>query len=616
MISVILYGRNDEHGYNLHKRAALSINSLAENLVAPEDEIVFVDWNTNPSRPPFLVAIRDVLSDKARGLTKIVVVPPEVHRAATKGQSKLPVVEPIARNVGVRFAAPKNQWLLSTNTDVLIGGQGPRLSSIVADLAPGFYTAPRYELPEWMWESLSRVHEKQTQHQIDQLVSRRLPLVMVRSYEGFTFDGGGDFQLFSRAAFDAIGGFDETMHKGWHVDANFAKRMSQHCGQVGELVGDLRILHTNHNRTHTQYTEARSESNDLEKYFFGSVPTASRAGRTGWGLPDVPLPSISLDEYATRTDRLAQYVLSGDGNPEYSSASDPAERLRGVDFKVTLPFLLDAVMCGFGVAKVDYIGTRAEFGEAIKAAVGAIQQGAKGGSNATAWRSLVVVDCTPVTSLANSRQLSDLSRADRRAIYDALLATRELVLLARRGMLKDPIFAFVNFEGNELTPIARSVVGDASAQYYARLRFGTLCPAPGWFSRLQGKGARFILRLAWISGVHFLLRASAKLNSEPGSITNNDSARVRSGADSLSSERPRAGDPLVALMWRSRELLVALSGLMLTCLKGMMMRLGTVARRIAFSKFRSQLVAAASLESGFTIPKGLRASCEDGTDPK
>ena len=30
MFSVILYGRNDSHGYNLHKRAAISFNALAE----------------------------------------------------------------------------------------------------------------------------------------------------------------------------------------------------------------------------------------------------------------------------------------------------------------------------------------------------------------------------------------------------------------------------------------------------------------------------------------------------------------------------------------------------------------------------------------------------------
>ena len=40
MFSVILYGRNDTHGYNLHKRAAISFNALAEVMSDPDDEIL------------------------------------------------------------------------------------------------------------------------------------------------------------------------------------------------------------------------------------------------------------------------------------------------------------------------------------------------------------------------------------------------------------------------------------------------------------------------------------------------------------------------------------------------------------------------------------------------
>lgn len=53
MISVILYGRNDSYGYNLHKRAALSFNCIAEMLDAPDDEILFVDYNTPDDFPTF-----------------------------------------------------------------------------------------------------------------------------------------------------------------------------------------------------------------------------------------------------------------------------------------------------------------------------------------------------------------------------------------------------------------------------------------------------------------------------------------------------------------------------------------------------------------------------------
>ena len=46
MISLILYGRNDNYGYNLHKRAALSLHCMAEILHEEDDAILFVDYNT------------------------------------------------------------------------------------------------------------------------------------------------------------------------------------------------------------------------------------------------------------------------------------------------------------------------------------------------------------------------------------------------------------------------------------------------------------------------------------------------------------------------------------------------------------------------------------------
>ena len=66
MLSVVLYGRNDSHGYNLHKRAAISLNAIAEMLTDPDDEILFVDYNTPDELPTFPEAIADTLTDKAR----------------------------------------------------------------------------------------------------------------------------------------------------------------------------------------------------------------------------------------------------------------------------------------------------------------------------------------------------------------------------------------------------------------------------------------------------------------------------------------------------------------------------------------------------------------------
>ena len=84
MISVILYGRNDAHGYNLHRRAALSLNCLAEVLTDPDDEIVFVDYNTPDELPTFVEAISDTLTDRCLGLLRVLRVPAAIHRSASR----------------------------------------------------------------------------------------------------------------------------------------------------------------------------------------------------------------------------------------------------------------------------------------------------------------------------------------------------------------------------------------------------------------------------------------------------------------------------------------------------------------------------------------------------
>ena len=83
MISIILYGRNDNYGYNLHKRAALSLNCMAEVLTGPDDEILFVDYNTPDDFPTFPEAIRDTLTASATHATYLRVRPAQHARFQT-----------------------------------------------------------------------------------------------------------------------------------------------------------------------------------------------------------------------------------------------------------------------------------------------------------------------------------------------------------------------------------------------------------------------------------------------------------------------------------------------------------------------------------------------------
>ena len=79
MLSVILYGRNDSYGYNLTKRAAISLNCIAEMSSGEHDEIIFVDYNTPNDLPTFIEAIYDTLTPRARWVLRVLRVRPEVH---------------------------------------------------------------------------------------------------------------------------------------------------------------------------------------------------------------------------------------------------------------------------------------------------------------------------------------------------------------------------------------------------------------------------------------------------------------------------------------------------------------------------------------------------------
>src|SRR5215204_5148808 len=156
MISIVLYGRNDNYGYNLPKRGALGLNTMAEVLTDPDDEILFVDYNTPDDFPTFPEAIADTLTEQAKQRLRILRVRPE-HHAAFATKTHLPVLEPIARNVAIRRSNPANRWVLSTNTEMIfVPRKGNSLTEAVKDLRCGFYAIPRFEIPESLWESFDR----------------------------------------------------------------------------------------------------------------------------------------------------------------------------------------------------------------------------------------------------------------------------------------------------------------------------------------------------------------------------------------------------------------------------------------------------------------------------
>jgi hypothetical protein len=292
MISVILYGRNDSHGYNLPKRAAISLNCIAEVLSDPDDEILFVDYNTSDDLPTFIEAIYDTLTPHAKSRLRVLRVRPQLH-ARLVARTHLAALEPHARNIAIRRSNPRNRWVLFTNTDMIFlpGGGNSDLTSAARDLPDGLYVVPRFELPEPLWESFPRNDPWAVMRACEELGPKLHMHEVTLSPPYNRFDQPGDFQLAPRQAMWDIHGFDERMIHGWHADSNMCKRLHLFYGNRTESL-DHRIkgYHCDHTRVATlAHRLDMKVENDLQEFVFGLEDPVAHHQAGTWGAPDEPI---------------------------------------------------------------------------------------------------------------------------------------------------------------------------------------------------------------------------------------------------------------------------------------------------------------------------------------
>jgi hypothetical protein len=376
VISVIVYGRNDAHGYNLHRRVALSLNCIAEVLTDPDDEIVFVDYNTPDELPTLIEALSDTLTDRCLKVLRVLRVRPALHKERFAPRTHLSVAEPVARNAAARRANPSNRWLLSTNTDMVFLGLGHgSLSEICGEIADGFYALPRYELPEWLWEQLPRTDPQSALAELAKLGTElRLDEATV-SHDWIRFDAPGDFQLMLRDDFAAVDGFHEEMLLGYHVDSNLSRRMLLHRGSIQSLGDQVAGYHCNHNRIPTVYHDARPVTNDLERFFFSVKEAKIGAQRHRWGLADAVLEEVQVREPAGTSFRAAVVDAIPAGGPSTPSDAFGDPFALSYDSGHVLPFVADSLVVAPREAKIAYIGANPVLERMLSRLVDTLQLG-------------------------------------------------------------------------------------------------------------------------------------------------------------------------------------------------------------------------------------------------
>lgn len=371
MLSIILYGRNDNYGYNVHKRAAISLNCFAEILTHPGDEILFVDCNTPDELPTFPEAIRDTLTSKARDLLRIFRLRPEVYYRI-KGESHLNALEPISRNIAIRRMNPENRWVLSTNTDMVFvpRKEGRSLSDIIADAQDGFYELPRFEVPEVLWETVDRLDPLEVIRRFGHWGKRLHLNEIVYGQPQNVYDAPGDFQLVLREHINYVCGFNEAMKLGWHVDSNLCKRMNLLLGKTSTLVDELFAYHCDHTRLTTPMHCANKKENDQYDFIHEVKEPRLEAQANDWGLPDEPVEEIRLsEEHGSRYERTLEELLPG-ATADFT-VSEYSENAYNhsfyYKFEHTFPYVADNIVTVSPMSRIAYYGINSRMLENLAA---------------------------------------------------------------------------------------------------------------------------------------------------------------------------------------------------------------------------------------------------------
>ena len=363
MLSVIVYGRNDSHGYNMHKRVSISLNSIAQSLNLENDEIIFIDWNTPDALPTLIEDISDTLTPKCLSLLKTIRVREIDHKRLSPKGLKRPTIEPFARNIAIRNANPNNKWLLSTNTDMIfITRENQSLSELVETLPRGYYQSYRFELPEFVWSTFDRLNpieciQDSRKWILKTGLSKRINL----NINGIkAADAPGDFQLAPLQDWQEIRGFPESLLNGWGVDGAVIENLTKVSGQANYIPEDQLItVHCNHLRSLTHFHNPKLPVNQEQNTYLVNDLT--------WGVTSSKFEEVDLKKSSGRVEKFFRILES-----KFSSSINVEYELSAIHEEITYPllptlhFLFDYLELNSQKTEIRYLGISRVMKEALK----------------------------------------------------------------------------------------------------------------------------------------------------------------------------------------------------------------------------------------------------------
>ncbi len=232
-LSIVLTGRNDNHGGDFNERFFRALRFNHELLAAAglDYELVFVEWAPLRGRPYLAALLAEQLPHPAH-LTSYVV-DPRYHDAFVLNP-KLRFMEFVAKNVGIRRA--RGAFVLTSNTDIYYSrALVERLARRQLE-AGTLYRATRIDLK--LGADLTHVDAALLED------PRNYAAVNTIKPPRFT-NGAGDFLLLDRVSYHRVRGFNEVYRVAKiHIDSNFCAKVYANGYQIVDIGAP--VYHLNH----------------------------------------------------------------------------------------------------------------------------------------------------------------------------------------------------------------------------------------------------------------------------------------------------------------------------------------------------------------------------------
>ena len=288
LLSILLHGRNDAYMGNFQWRISTTINKHAQNIfelnAQKRVEIVFCDWGSEEH----LINVIS-LSDHAKALLRVVIVPPEVARYYNQDSQ---YSGPHASNTSIRRSL--GEYLLYSDADNYITLDSMRI--ILAILQQGaingysldcnFFWGSRYHVPKVFHSSNPSIEE------LDHYIDQSWPTFLYSKVSKDKFLGGAGALLMTQKMWHECHGWDERLiYWGWS-DIDIHYRLASKYG-FGDLE-DSRVyfFHLDH---YSPDPKTRGYEPEITNRKMNPmrVPTRFVSNDENWGLRDELLPVIS-----------------------------------------------------------------------------------------------------------------------------------------------------------------------------------------------------------------------------------------------------------------------------------------------------------------------------------